>query len=387
MSTQAKQQNKIKGVYEREPGSRIWWIRFADTSGRIRREKVGNKGAAIKLYQKRKTEVLQGKKLPEQFRAKPVTFNELADDAMEWAKAHKRTWEDDQIRLKPMREAFGNRTAESITPQELERWFATNGLSRNKDRVRRSKPWKPATVNRYKALLSMVYRQGIKNRRITVNPAREIERRKENNQRDRYLLPQEEMALRPAIERRYPTRLPELDIALHTGMRRGEQYGCDWSWIDLERRVLTIPRSKHGEKRRVYLNDTAVAAFGQLWQFSEGKGMVFAHLYRSDTTVGPRKWFEEAVNDANITNFRWHDLRHTFASRLVMKGVDIRTVQELMGHKTIQVTLRYAHLAPQHQLEAVQRLCDTSVARKASTDTRTSTGGSEDFSTGATRLN
>ena len=74
MSTQAKQQNKIKGVYEREPGSRIWWIRFADTSGRIRREKVGNKGAAIKLYQKRKTEVLQGKKLPEQLRAKPVTF-------------------------------------------------------------------------------------------------------------------------------------------------------------------------------------------------------------------------------------------------------------------------------------------------------------------------
>ena len=95
-------------MYEREPGSRIWWIRFADTSGRIRREKVGNKGAAIKLYQKRKTEVLQGKKLPEQLRAKPVTFNELADDAIEWAKSHKITWEDDQIRLTPLREAFAD---------------------------------------------------------------------------------------------------------------------------------------------------------------------------------------------------------------------------------------------------------------------------------------
>ena len=87
---------------------------------------------------------------------------------------------------------------------------------------------------------------------------------------------------------------------------------------------------------------------------------------------------------ANIKNFRWHDLRHTFESRLVMAGVDIRTVQELMGHKTIQVTLPYAHLAPQHQLEAVQRLCDTGVAP---TDTRTSTSGSESFSTSATRPN
>jgi hypothetical protein len=275
MNTRATREKKIKGVYEKEPGSEVWWIRYADASGRIRREKVGNKGAAIKLYQKRKTEVLQGKKLPEQLRAKPVTFNELADDAIEWAKAHKRTWEDDVIRLKPMRDAFGHRAAESITPQELERWFATNGSSRSNDRVRRSKPWKPATINRYKALLSMVFRQGIKNRRITVNPAREIERRKENNHRERYLLPQEEVGLRNVIAGRYPTRLPELDIALYAGMRRSEQYHCRWEWVDLERHVLTIPCSKNGEKRRVYLNDAAVAAFRLLWRFSEGKGQVF----------------------------------------------------------------------------------------------------------------
>ena len=76
---------------------------------------------------------------------------------------------------------------------------------------------------------------------------------------------------------------------------------------------------------------------------------------------------------AGIQDFRWHDLRHMFASRLVMAGVDIRTVQELMGHKTIQVTLRYAHLAPRHQLEAVQRLCDTGSTPEGSTDTKTST--------------
>jgi integrase len=306
-----------------------------------------------------------------------VTFSELADDAIEWAKAHKITWEDDEIRLKPLREAFGSRTAESITPQEIERWFASDGVSRNKDKARNKKKWKPATVNRYKALISMVYREGIKNRKVRANPAREIERRRENNARDRYLLPLEEAALREAILFRCPQRLPELDLALYTGMRRSEQYSCEWSWIDLDTRVLTVPRSKHGEKRRVFLNDAAVSAFRLLWRFSEGKGKVFGHLYNSPTTTGAREWFEQALADAGIKNFHWHDLRHTFASRLVMAGVDIRTVQELMGHKTIQVTLRYAHLAPQHQLEAVQRLCDTRGTQNEATDTKTSTSDFE----------
>jgi integrase len=123
----------------------------------------------------------------------------------------------------------------------------------------------------------------------------------------------------------------------------------------------------------VYLNDDAVAAFRLLWWFSEGKGKVFAHLYSSSKTIGARGWFKVALSDVGIADFHWHDLRHTFASRLVMAGVDIRTVQELMGHKTIQITMRYAHLAPAHQLEAVQRLCNTGSARSGITDTRTDT--------------
>jgi site-specific recombinase XerC len=89
------------------------------------------------------------------------------------------------------------------------------------------------------------------------------------------------------------------------------------------------------------------------------------------------------VKNAKVEDFTWHCLRHTFASNLVMQGVDIRTVQELMGHKTIQMTLRYAHLAPQHQLAAVQRLCDTKALPKEqgaesqnATDTRTDTSAS-----------
>lgn len=366
-----------KGVFEKVPGLGQWWIRYADAGGRIRREKVGNKGAAIKLYQKRKTEILQGKKLPEQFRAKAVTFSELADDAIEWGKAHKRTWHDDEIRLRPLRDAFGSRSAESIMPQDIERWFASEGVSRNKDKKRNKKKWKPATFNRYKALLSLVYRQGVKNGKVALNPARQVERRRENNARERYLTLPEESRLRGYLAEHYPERLPELDIALHTGMRRGEQYTCEWSWVAFDQCVVTVPRSKNGEKRYVYLNDTALAAFRTLWQFSQGTGKVFGHLYRSDDTKGPREWFESALASVSIQNFRWHDLRHTFASRLVTNGKDLYLVQKLLGHKTPSVTMRYAHLAPTHQLAAVQSLCDTGTAQNGATDTRTSTSDLE----------
>jgi integrase len=227
-------------------GTSVWIakFRYAGQHGMIRREKAGNRGAAIKLYQKRKTEVLQGKKLPESFRPKMVTFSDLADDAMEWSKANKLSWEDDQIRLAPLVEAFGSRPAESITPQELERWLRAHGTVRNKDGKRHGKQWSPVTFNRYKALVSMVFRQGIKNRKTTVNPAKEIAHRKENNVIERYLKDHEERKLRAVITDKYPEHLPEFELALHTGMRRGEQYTCEWSWVDLDRQVLTAQQAR-----------------------------------------------------------------------------------------------------------------------------------------------
>jgi integrase len=373
--------SKHRGVYERELGSGVWWIHYFDAEGRRRREKVGRRSDAVALYMKRKADALAGKKLPERLRQKAVMFNELADDALEYAKAHKLSWEDDEIRLKKIRETFGTRTAESITPQDIERWF----LAQNTDR---EKKWKPATFNRYKALFSLVYKLGVNNGKVKSNPARLVQGRRENNARDRYLLPEEEDKLRAVIEKNCPERMPELDIAINTGMRRAEQYTADWTWVDFENRMLTVPRSKHGEKRRVYLNDVAVGALRTQWRFSEGKGRIFAHLYQSNRTKGAREWFERALLDAGITNFRWHDLRHTFGSRLVAKGVDIYTVKELMGHKTISVTMRYAHLAPQHQLAAVQRLCDTGPAAQAEPRaTRTATDVSGEVAPSDTRPN
>jgi site-specific recombinase XerD len=269
---------------------------------------------------------------------------------------------------------LGDRSAESVTPQEIERWLSAKLTL------------KPATLNRYRALLSLVYRLGMQNGKVKVNPARLVRQRKESNGRIRFLSSEEEEALRKVMLKKWLKDLPQLDLALHTGLRLSEQYGLAWDCIDFDRRILTIPMSKNGELRHVPLNDEALSALRAARKCCIDQPFVFLNRY-GQRLVSPREWFDPAVEAAGLKDFTWHCLRHTFASRLVMAGVDLRTVQELMGHKTIQMTVKYAHLAPKHQLAAVQRLCDTGATQAAPSDTRTDTDKSADFEGAAPIIN
>jgi integrase len=197
-----------------------------------------------------------------------------------------------------------------------------------------------------------------------------VKHRQENNARVRWLSPEEEVRLRAAVSATCPEHVPELDLALNTGLRLSELYGLDWDNVNLARRVLTIPRPKNGETRHVPLNGPALSALGELQKRSDGIGPVVRNA-GGEALASPRYWFEPAVKKAKIRSFSWHCLRHTFASRLVMAGVDLRTVQELMGHKSIQMTVRYSHLTPKHTLAAVEMLAG--VATVSPTGTKTST--------------
>jgi site-specific recombinase XerD len=360
-----KERRNPRGIYEKVPGSGVWWIRFADTMGRLRREKAGTKSAALTLYRKRKTEALQGKKLPESLRAPMVSFSELAHDALVYSKTHKRTYEDDLLRMPRLLAAFRERAADSITPQDLERHLAQSAEESH---------WAPATVNRYRALVSLVFRLGIENGKVKENPARLVKHRLVNNTRTRWLIPEEEGRLRAAIEEGCPEHMPELDLALNTGLRLSELYGLTWENVNTSRRVLTVPRSKNGETRHVPLNGVALAALTELRNRGDGTGAVIRNP-QGEPLAGPRYWFEPAVGRAKIRAFSWHCLRHTFASRLVMAGVDLRTVQELLGHKSIAMTVRYSHLSPTHTLAAVERLVGAVPDAPTGTRTSTSTNG------------
>ncbi len=236
------------------------------------------------------------------------------------------------------------------------------------------KDLKPATLNRYRAFLSLVYSLANRNGKVEVNPARLVRLRKENNAVVRFLEAEEEEKLRRVLRESDRYLEAEFDLALNTGMRRGEQYRLRWEDVNCRLGIITIPRSKHGERRYIPINSAAKIALEVLQRQTDGSGYVVPGA-KAPRNKDPRRTFEAAVKESGILNFRYHDIRHTFASRLVMAGVDLRTVQELMGHKTVAMTIRYSHLAPSHQREAIKRLVSvpSQRAQKIPTDTRTDT--------------
>jgi integrase len=224
-------------------------------------------------------------------------------------------------------------------------------------------------VNRELAFLRRVFNVAIEDQKVDINPVRPKAFFRENNQRVRFLTNDEEARLRAALD---PSHWPLVAVAIHTGLRRSEQFHLRWEHVDFANGILTVPRSKHGGARRVPMNDTVRELLRAL-----PSRLKSAYVFPSATGETPldacnfvRRVFVRALAAARIDGFRWHDLRHTFASRLTMAGVDLRTVQELMGHKTLAMTLRYAHLSPAHQLDAVQRLNAEPTATTTATDAK-----------------
>ena len=344
-----KETRKQRGIFQKPPGSGIWWICYFDRFGKKHREKAGTKSAAIKLYGKRKQQVLEGKKLPELFRKPSVNFCQLVDDALAYSKRNKRSYKTDIPRFASLKEWFGNHPAEELTPGEIE-----NALARAAEKEK----WAASTFNHYRSLMSLSFRLGILNRKVATNPARSVTHRREDNNRVRFLTEEEEKKLRKVIQAKWPSHVPELDVAINTGIRKGSQYGLTWDMVDWKSRELHIPNTetKNGEPLHVPLNDTAIAAFKVVFEGGGGKGRVFKSRKTGDPLENGRHWFDDAVIEAGIKNFRWHDLRHTFASRLRMKGTPLEDIADLLGHKSLAMTRRYAHLDPNKLLAVVSLL-------------------------------
>lgn len=337
---------KLRGIFEKGKG--VFWIRYTDAAGKKHREKVGTRSDAVTLLAKRKTEKLRGLKLPELLRAKTVPFGKLLDDALEHSSAENGERWTAELRLKYaiIRQDFGSRPAAAITKQEIVQWLVDQADERE---------WSPATQNRYQAAFSLAFRVGIDNEKIDKNPAARIRRKDEANVRTRFLSPEEEAKIRAVLLDSWPQHVPAFVLSIHTGMRASEQFTLSWSQVNWKQRIVTLPKTKNRAMRHIQLNDEAMAALQQLKEQRGNSEWVFLNR-NGEQLRGPRDWFDPAVKKAGVANYVWHCNRHTCASRLAMAGVGLREIAELLGHKSLQMVMRYSHLSPQHQQDAVQRL-------------------------------
>ena len=135
-------------------------------------------------------------------------------------------------------------------------------------------------------------------------------------------------------------------------MRWSEQYELRWPDVDLKLGKITIQQAKSGQRQHIPMNSEARKALLRLRALDPRSELVCP----SSTYKSHRCWWLRCLKEAKVSDFHWHDLRHTFASRLVMSGVDILTVNKLMRHEVLQVTMRYAHLSQPHLQAAVERL-------------------------------
>ena len=266
-----------------------------------------------------------------------------------------------------------------ITPGMIEQWR----IRRQQEVTRDGKLVSETTINRQLSdLRACLNRAKSKWGLIQSNPVDDVEDSDRSDKRSiiRYLKPKEEEALRKALDEREEelkagTRIyaprrdlrkltfadhlkPAVLLSLNTGLRRGELLKLKWEHVDFDQQNLTVvaSTSKTSKTRHVPLNKEALSIL-RAWKdqpgvkskyvFCDAEGQPFHDMRTS---------WEGVLSRAKITNFRWHDLRHTFASNLVMRDVSLTTVCELLGHSDYKMTLRYAHLAPEHKKAAVDKL-------------------------------
>ena len=316
---------------------RTWYIDYY-VEGKRRREAVGtNLKVAERALAKRHVQVAEHRFL-EIAKSPKVSFDELSKIYMEYAEANKLSWSRDKQSIDRLLALYGGKCISEITPLSLENY-----------KSRRLKAVSPATVNRELACLKHMFTKAIQWQMASINPVKQVRMLKEHNQRLRYLTNDEVQRLLSELSLHMK---PVVICALHTGMRRGEILNLKWDDLDLKQCILFVRDSKNGEKREIPICHVLASIFRELprksdfvFSFNDGRRMLRA-----------REGFEKAVKRAGILNFTFHDLRHTFASHLVMSGVDLLTVKELLGHKSINMTLRYAHLNPDHKRKAVELL-------------------------------
>ena len=343
----ARKGGKDRGITQRKDRTG-WWVKV-HVNGRQRSFKCDTKSQATVLYGRLKAEQREGKYFE---KPKAVPFREIACEYMQAVDARRRRKGDDQARMNRWMTAFHDHDAATITPRQIERVLSdlqTEGKQ-------------PATLLRHLAVLKATFNRAKRLGLIKENPAALVKPPKVNNMLVRYVTAEQESRLLEQLPLQYK---PVVQIAINTGLRQGELLRLTWSDIDWNAGILTVQETKAGDKRRMPMNSIVLGVLTSLRArcAAQPTDRVFPH---GDRYL--RRAFERAVKAAGLTPFRFHDLRHTFASRLAMQGANDRTLMALGGWKSPAMLSRYAHLSPTHLWQAVEGLTKIATVTKTATE-------------------
>jgi integrase len=252
-----------------------------------------------------------------------------------------------------------------ITPKMIEKW-QTDALA---------KGLKPTSINRALNPLRAIMTIAVEKEYLEIHPLKRCKNLSvQDDMKERYLSAEEETRLRNQLEKRNQEksiRLPPDDeriyadhimpivlVALNTGMRRGEIFQLTWDNVSFKNNIITVTAdtAKSSRKRYINMNKETQRVLEDWNIYSSRVGLVFPNPATGKSLVEIKSMWVNILKDAGIDNFRFHDLRHTFASNLVMKGAPLYMVQKLLGHSTLEMTMRYAHLSPDSTAQAVALL-------------------------------
>jgi integrase len=323
------------GLY-RQKRSKVWWMSYVNLGRQVRKSTgTCNKKIAETIYYKIKTQIAEGVYL-NGCQGKNKTFGELVKRYLKEVSPNKKpgTQRDDRSHAKRLVPAFGNRKLNEISPDLLSRYI-----------LKRKKKVGPSTINRDMAFISAAFNQGIKVWGwCRDNPVSCIKREKETK-RVKYFSEKEFSEIYDHLTNWVK---PFVLIAKNTGLRKSNIVFLKWSEVNLKDRIIILKEeaTKNSEHLGVPLNTEAWQVLkDQMKQRKLHSPYVFCKEDgKPYTGYGVYQAFKRACKKAGHPDFRFHDLRHDFCSKLVQAGVDLYTVKELAGHKDITTTQRYAHL-------------------------------------------
>ncbi|HEY8227438.1 MAG TPA: site-specific integrase [Pyrinomonadaceae bacterium] len=280
-------------------------------------------------------------------------FTEFVDEVfVPWARVSKRSWQDDEERARPLKEFFAGKRLRDVTPMFIEQFKQ----QRLKTKTLHKRDRSPATVNRELQVLSKVFSMAYDNGLVETNPMRRVHKLREAPARERYLTDEEEKRLFAVLVGRRTHLRPIVVVALQTGMRQGEILGLKWEHVDFNQKAIYIAHTKSGRPRRIPMSKPLLVELEALKQDASSTEHVFSYARTGLKLTTFRHAWEGACKAAKIQGVRFHDLRHTFATRLRAKGVHEMDIMTLLGHTTLQMTSRYTHAMSQNLRTAVDSL-------------------------------